>query len=75
MLATCQALRSKDGKDALTLSAPMEAWQRDQHPRKGVGAQGEPHISLKIFMVFKKVSDMEGWAFQNDYYSGEITWW
>lgn len=55
LLSGCQALRPKDAKDPLILSAAMEAGQRDQHPGKGIKARGRPHISLQILMIFKPV--------------------
>lgn len=42
-----QVLRSKDGKDPLTLSAPVEPGQRVQHPSKDVRAQGGCILALR----------------------------
>lgn len=53
--APTECLHMRDVKDPLTLSASIEAWQRDRHPGKGVGAQWKPHISREIFVVVKKV--------------------
>lgn len=55
LLSACQALRSKYAKDPLTISAAMEAGQRDQHPSKGIKAQGRPHVSLQMLILFKPV--------------------